>query len=382
MTSQERFYRCFHYQPVDHVVDMEFGYWDEVHTLWEREGLPSGLDTHEKLELFFGLERRWRPPVNTLFQPDFEEEEMYIRDGYRYFYDNDHVLCRTPADKRTTMPEHLEYPLKSRADWENKFKPRLHPDTPGRIPDNLSEQLDDALEKGYMPWLYVGSLFGRLRNITGFQEICYMIYDAPDLVDEIIQHMADLTCDILERALPEIEGRVLIGHFWEDICFKTGPMISPAYFRERIVPRYRQITEVMKRFGIDIVIVDCDGWIGPLIEGWLDSGVNIMFPLERASDTDPVKLRAQYGERLLLLGGVDKRSIAKGSDIIVKDLEYLAPLVESGGYVPHCDHRCPADVTLEKYRFYLEKKREIFGIPQKTERLREFPNDEGINKKE
>ena len=58
MTSQERFYRCYHYQPVDHVVDMEFGYWDEIHVLWQKDGLPPGLDTHEKLELYFGLEGR------------------------------------------------------------------------------------------------------------------------------------------------------------------------------------------------------------------------------------------------------------------------------------------------------------------------------------
>ncbi len=376
MTSQERFYRCFHYQPVDHVVDMEFGYWDEVHTLWEREGLPSGLDTHEKMELYFGLERRYRPPVNVLLEPEFEREEAGVRDGYRYYYDADRVLCRVPDGGGTTMPEHLEYALKSRRDWETIFKPRLDPDTPGRYPEDLAAHMDSVLEKGYMPWLYVGSLFGRLRNFAGFQEICYMLYDDPDLVDEIIGHMADLTCEILERTLPSIEGKILIGHFWEDICFRSGPMISPAFFADRIVPRYRQITQVMRRFGIDTVIVDCDGWIGPLVDGWLDSGVNIMFPLERAADSDPVKLRERFGSRLLLLGGIDKRMIAQGGDGLVRALEYLAPLVEEGGYVPHCDHLCPADVTLEKYRFYLSKKREIFGMPHRDERVRRYPSDD------
>lgn len=375
MTSQERFYNCFHFLPVDHVVDMEFGYWDEVHLLWEKEGLPHGLDTNEKLEMYFGLEERYRPPVNILLQPEFEIEEAGVRDGYRYFYDNDHVFCRVPADGLTTMPEHLEYPLKSRKDWENIFKPRLNPDTPGRYPENLAGHMDDVLAKNFMPWLYVGSLFGRLRNFIGFQDICYMIYDDPALVDEIIQHMADLTCEILERTLPLVKGKILIGHFWEDICFNTGSMISPDYFGKHVVPRYKQIVDILKKNGIDIVIVDCDGWIGPLVEGWLEAGVNIMFPLERAGGSDPVKLREQYGRDILLLGGVDKRDIALGGDEIVRALEYLAPLVEEGGFIPHCDHRCPSDVSLENYRFYLKKKREIFGIPQREERIREFPVD-------
>lgn len=364
-----------HYYPVDHVLDMEFGYWDEVHTLWEKEGLPEGLDTHEKLELYFGLEQRWRPPVQTTLSPEFEEEEVEVRDGRLYYYDHDHVLCRKRADSLTTMPEHLEYPLKSRADWENIFMPRLDASTPGRWPDNLGALIDDAIAGNFMPWLNVGSLFGRLRNFAGFEGISYMIYDDPVLVDEIIGHMADLTCEILEKTLPLMVGKVWISDFWEDICFNTGPMISPEFFRERVVPRYRQITEVLGRYGIDTVIVDCDGWIGPLIEGFLESGVNVMFPLERAGGSDPVMLREKYGEELLLLGGVDKRKIAVGGDEIVRHLECLAPLAEAGGFIPHCDHRCPADVTLEKYRHYLRMKREIFGMPSKEEKKRSTPDD-------
>jgi uroporphyrinogen decarboxylase len=290
MTSIERFKNCWHYKPVDHIVDMEFGYWDEVHLLWEKEGLPSGLDTHEKMELYFGLERRYfpiQPEINVLIQPQFEIEEIGVKDGYRYYYDADHVLCRVPADGRTTMPEHLEYPLKSRKDWETVFKPRLNPDTPGRYPDNIADYIDDILDKNYIPWLYVGSLFGRLRNFTGFENICYMIYDNPELVDEIIQHMADLTCTILERILPKVRSDRLHGHFWEDICFNNGPMVSPEYFREHIVPHYKQIVAILSKFGIDTVSIDCDGWIGPLIDCWMESGITIMFPLERTSGSGP-----------------------------------------------------------------------------------------------
>ena len=98
-----------------------------------------------------------------------------------------------------------------------------------------------------------------------------------------------------------------------------------------------------------------------------------MYPLERASGSDPVMLRKRYGKELLLMGGIDKRAIAKGGDVIARHLEYLAPLVEEGGYIPHCDHFCPANVTLKNYRFYLKKKRELFGIPHREERIRKYP---------
>ena len=149
MTPAERFKRCMHLEPVDHVVDMEFGYWDEVHTLWESDGLPAGLDTHEKMELYFGLERRYRPPVNFLIEPEFGVEEVDIRNGYHYYYDADRVLCRVPTNGLTTMPEHVEYPLKGRREWEQIFKPRYDPDLPGRYPADLS----DPHRQTHSPWI-------------------------------------------------------------------------------------------------------------------------------------------------------------------------------------------------------------------------------------
>ena len=83
MTSQERVIRCFHYQPYDHVPDTEMGYWDENHLLWQKEGLPPGLDTNEKLNLFFGLEERHTVPIVCRVLPSFNIEEVEVRDGYR-----------------------------------------------------------------------------------------------------------------------------------------------------------------------------------------------------------------------------------------------------------------------------------------------------------
>lgn len=222
MTSSERFYNSLNYKPVDHVFDMEFAYWDEVHALWEKQGLPPGIDNSEKKELYFGFDRRWRPPLRVWPYPEFEIEEAGIKDGYRYFYDEDRVLCRVPTTGITTMPEHIEYPLKNRKDWENIFKPRLNIDTPGRVSENLVAEFDFALSKDFCPWLFVGSFFGKIRNWVGFKEICYMVYDDPDLIDDIIKHLADMTTELLERELPKLKGKIPVAHFWEDICLIAG----------------------------------------------------------------------------------------------------------------------------------------------------------------
>jgi hypothetical protein len=83
-----------------------------------------------------------------------------------------------------------------------------------------------------------------------------------------------------------------------------------------------------------------------------------MFPIE-AAHTDPWKLRRDYGDDALLLGGVDKLALIAGKGAIDRELEKLRPLVERGGYLPCVDHRVPPDVTYANYLYYLEKKKAI-----------------------
>jgi hypothetical protein len=375
LTARDRFIRSLRGDTRDHVTDLEFRYWTEVPGLWHAQGLPATVNSDEEIELYFGLDRRWRPPVNTILDPPFVTQDVAIKDGNRIFYDTDHVLCSVPTESGTTMPRHLEYPLTSRRDWEQTFLPRLDHDSPGRFPDDLRVQVETALARGYVPWLYVGSLFGLLRNYMGFEAICYMVHDDPVLLDTMIERLADLTCAVLERALPKIAGLVDVAHFWEDICFNSGPMVSPDFFRKHLTPRYRQITETLARFGITEVIVDCDGFIEPLVPHWLDGGVNVFFPLERASGSDPVALRRKFGDAARLMGGIDKRLISLSVDPLLHELDRLAPLVDAGGYIPFCDHFVPPDVTLSAYRYYLSAKRDIFGIPERSERYRSYPLD-------
>ena len=68
-------------------------------------------------------------------------------------------------------------------------------------------------------------------------------------------------------------------------------------------------------------------------------------------------IREKYGRKVLLHGGVDKMALLKGPKAIEQELLRIKPVVEEGGFVPHVDHRCPADVTLENYKFYLKLKR-------------------------
>jgi uroporphyrinogen decarboxylase len=91
----------------------------------------------------------------------------------------------------------------------------------------------------------------------------------------------------------------------------------------------------------------------------LDAGVDVIWPIERASNVDPVALRRRFGRDLRLWGGVDKREIARGPAAIRAHLRELIPLVEEGGYIPTVDHTVPPDISWDNFRTYMDAKRAL-----------------------
>ena len=152
------------------------------------------------------------------------------------------------------------------------------------------------------------------------------------------------------------------GHFWEDICFKNGPIISPTSFREFALPRYRRIADLAQSYGYGQISVDSDGNLDALLPLWLEGGVNLFWPLEVQADMDVNALQERYGGQALWLGGIHKHRLTGGERDIAAELERIRPAVRRGGYIPALDHNCPHDVSFENYLTYLRLRHEILGL--------------------
>ncbi len=364
MTHRDRWVRTMHFEPVDHIPDEEFGYWDNTLRSWHEQGLPREIDTLPKADVYFGFAPRGWVPVNQSLLPGFEREVLDDSGDHVLIRDEHGATCEIHASGEDSVPHFVDFLLKGREEWEREFRPRLDPDDPRRLPDQSSwdelkkhwEQSDHALGIG------IGSLYGWMRDWMGFERAAMMVYDDPGLVEEIMETITQIVLRTIDRVASQVQ--IDFGAGWEDMAFRNGPMISPSTFERLMVPRYRRMTELLAKHGCDIVYTDCDGNINALVPLWLEAGVNCMFPVEVAAGTDPVALRDRYGRQILLLGGVNKRALIQGKEAIRSELERIEPCVREGGWIPHVDHRVPPDVTFENYRYYLAAKRDMFGIPE------------------
>ena len=365
MNQRERFVACMKYEPVDHVPDIEFGYWDDTFKVWHEQGLPEEVNSNTNCDPFFGFERRIHVPAAIGLIPGFEGKVLEETEEYKIVQDAEGVKKIMYLDNKDTIPRYLEFPIKDRASWE-PFKVRLRIDDPARYRDDWDEIVQRSIESDVPVQIHGGSLFGRLRNWIGFEGIAMMCHDDPELLEEMIEHLCQLACAVIEPAV-KAGCRVDCGSFWEDINFKQGCIISPAMFRRWLTPRYKRITDLMYKMGAVMCFVDSDGNITDTLDCWYEGGVTCMFPVEVGAGSDPVDIRERWDRKVLMMGGVNKRALAAGKKAIDEEVARLKPLVDEGGFIPHVDHRVPPDVSYANYLYYLQKKREVFGIPEPTD---------------
>ena len=131
--------------------------------------------------------------------------------------------------------------------------------------------------------------------------------------------------------------------------------------RGAIQPHFRRVIEFMKGMGVRYIAVDTDGDPTALVPLLLDAGVDVLWPIERASGISPQGLRAKFGRSLRLWGGVDKRVLVQGSQAIKAHLREFIPLIEEGGFIPTVDHTVPPDVSWDDFRYYMEAKRALLA---------------------
>ena len=195
----------------------------------------------------------------------------------------------------------------------------------------------------------------------GLERLLYAFYDDPNLIEDMMDTILNLELEVIKRTVKDIKADWVL--LWEDMAYKTGPLISPAMFRKFMMPRYRQLTDLLHRNGIDIIFVDSDGNLNKLIPLWLECGINGFWPLEVAAGMDAVALRKEYGKDIILAGNMDKREFLKGTEAIREEVMSKLPfLLETGGYFPSLDHLVPPDITLENYQYFINVMREVAGL--------------------
>ncbi len=372
MTPRQRYRETLLFGNPDKIPFNPGGPRETTLARWHQEGLPDGVNWYSYLLEVLGIEQEQTQPrvdLGVSFQmiPKFEEKVLEHRNGHYLVRDwmgaiteisdeYDYTYIRQAKDFVTRR--WWRFPVTNRDEWE-QMKTRYNPHDRRRFPSDFDERCAKLQNRDYVVGLNINGPFWQLREWVGFEALCILMIEESEWVHEMIQFWDEFVTQTLNPILQRVELDYL--GISEDMAYKGHSMISPQMCREFLLPSWRRWTKQVKASGCPVVWMDSDGYVGELIPLWIEAGINTELPNEVAAGSDVVEFRNRYGKQMGYIGGIDKRAIAKGGEVMRKEVIHRCSILADGGYIPGCDHGVPPDISWPNFVEYSRLLAQLTG---------------------
>lgn len=177
-------------------------------------------------------------------------------------------------------------------------------------------------------------------DLLGMENLIYQMFDAPALVDAVLEHTVDYYYAVSERIFEQAADQIDIYFIGNDFGSQTGPLVGETQFRRFLLPPLKRLIDLGHRWGLK-VLLHCCGGFEPLIPALIEAGLDGLQGLQpNCRGMDPAVLKARYGADLLLMGAIDTQHVIEGTPASVRAetrrvLEIMKP---GGGYVASPSH--------------------------------------------
>ena len=251
-------------------------------------------------------------------------------------------------------------PIQNRADFEaypwadlpRIFRERAYP---------TFDLLRQAMPAGMKGVGGVGNgVFEISEELVGFEWLCYMQADDPELFADLYRRIGALLLAIWSEFLPRYGDLFAACRIGDDLGYKTGTLLAPTAVLEHVIPQYRPIIRAIHAAGKPYLQHSC-GCIFDVMGDWIEAGIDGKHSNEDAiAPFDDWIVR--YGDRIALVGGIDTDRLCRMSP---EDI--TAFTVENGtryramakGFALGSGNSIPEYVPPEGYRAMIEGVRRI-----------------------
>lgn len=202
----------------------------------------------------------------------------------------------------------------------------------------------------------IGLFGGNLLEIGEFlfrmDRFLEMLVGDPKAVHDFLDRLVEHHLKVLEEYLADVGQSIDIILFGDDLGMQTGPLMSPAMYREFFKPRHEMMWRRAKELADVRVQLHCCGGVSPLIPDLIDAGLDILNPIQTScAGMDPAYLKREFGNDLVLWGGGcdTQHMLPEGTPDEVKEhvRERIAILAPGGGFVFQQVHNILAYVPPE-----------------------------------
>ncbi len=323
--------------------------WPSTVNHWRREGLPPDISAEEYFDYemaLFKADLSPQFPINPIEKTDDSIVETTPYGGVR----------RNFRDYSTT-PEVIEWPVKSKSDWDG-IKERLVPDYTRVDWVTCLANFQRAHAEGKFICYSAGIGYDRFQSYIKSEQLLILMLSEPEWVREMFSTHAQLAIDMAEVMMSK--GFTFDGaFFYDDMGYRNSSLFSPQTYREVACESHRMLTHFFHSHGMPVILHSC-GRVQGLLPDLIDAGFDCLQPLEVKAGMDLLKLKPQYGDRIALMGGIDVRAMAHPDpNVIEREIRRKLEVAKrGGGYIYHSDHSVPKNVSFDQYKRTIELARE------------------------
>ena len=196
------------------------------------------------------------------------------------------------------------------------------------------------------------SLFERAWTMYGMENVFMAMATDPEFAHTLLDRILEFNLAIVEHACSHDIDAMMFGDDWG--C-QAGLLMGPAYWREFIKPRVRQMYQAVRAKGKYVFIHSC-GKVDALFPELIECGLDCFNPFQ-PEVIDVFKAKRVYGDRLSFYGGISTQQTLPYAtpDQVREEVKRLLEVVgKDGGYIAAPAHAIPGDATGENIAAMIE----------------------------
>jgi len=232
-------------------------------------------------------------------------------------------------------------------DWDS-FEKYAWPD-PDNYDYSVPEKLRDYLPEG-MKLCIEGpcGVIENVINIVGYDNLCFMLYDEPELAEAIFNKVGSILVRYYENSTEaDTVGFVCANDDWG---FNTQTFLSVADMRKYVFPWHKKIVEVAHKRGLPCILHSC-GRYDEVID---DIIYDIKFDGRHSYEDNIIPVEEAYETlqgKIAVMGGIDMSFIttAAPEEIYARSRAMLERSADRGGYVLGSGNSIPPYVPFENF---------------------------------
>lgn len=193
-----------------------------------------------------------------------------------------------------------------------------------------------------------GGVLENIIRIVGYDNLCMMLYDDPELAREVTDNVGVRLVRHYEIVGKYDTVGAMISN--DDWGFRSQPMLSPDDMKKYIIPWHVKITEAIHSHGKPAILHSCGNQ-----ESLMDSIIDVCKYDGKHSYEDTIEpVEAAYerwGNRIAIMGGIDLDFVCRKTpeEVYQRSRAMLERAEKHGGYALGSGNSIPEYVPQENY---------------------------------